>query len=86
MKSAIIWSIVQVVASFIGIWLFIKMLGHQLFERFVSAVAMSLRRIEKQVTPNGGNSGALGDRVIQLHDTVAKLDDRLDRIEKHIGL
>ena len=44
-----------------------------------------LGRIEKQITPNGGNTNRLGDQVMQLRVEVAKISDQLEQIKNPPG-
>ncbi len=38
-----------------------------------------LRKIAKQVTPNGGNTNNLGDRVVKVEKTLENQDETLER-------
>ena len=43
-----------------------------------------LGRIERQITPNGGNTNRLGDQVMALRVEVSKLSDKLDQLQDEL--
>ena len=45
------------------------------------SVGKWLQRIERQVTPNGGNSNRLGDQVMQLRVEVSELTKEVEKLK-----
>ena len=73
----VLLGIVSSVLTLIGAaWISIKYVWGQMLEQMQSTL-----RIEKQVTPNGGNSDSLADRVVRVEAGQKELHARLSKLE-----
>lgn len=92
-QGANLW--LSIVASVSTIVLFALTIGRWVWKRFMNAVLVALqeinsrsKRVETQVTPNGGNTNQLGDMVLNLRKELdlsrqetRALSQRVDRID-----
>ena len=73
----VLLGIVSSVLTLIGAaWISIRYVWGQMLEQMQSTL-----RIEKQVTPNGGNSDSLADRVVRVEAGQKQLHSRLSKLE-----
>lgn len=53
--------------------------------RWVWRIVKAVEKVEKQVTPNGGTSGQIGDRVMRLERQQKEMKWMLRRLMKALG-
>lgn len=74
----VILGIVSSVFTLAGaVGMFARYIWRQMLEQIAT-----VNRIEKQVTPNGGNTSHLGDQVINLRKDVQRIELRVMKLEE----